>query len=105
MCGFTIVLRSAVVREAWVPVGQEFLARLSGSALEKVFAIFADVLHIGETGRVVSAGGVQHRAAQWICVDCVRNSESPICSKSGKPSCISDASPPYKVRPVDLMHA
>jgi hypothetical protein len=37
-----------------------------GSALEQVFAIFANVLQIDESGQVINDGDATYRAAQWI---------------------------------------
>ena len=37
-----------------------------GSALEQVFAIFANVLQVDENGAVVNEGDAQRRAAQWV---------------------------------------
>ena len=37
-----------------------------GSALEQVFAIFANVLDVDDSGRVTNYDDAQYRAAQWI---------------------------------------
>jgi hypothetical protein len=37
-----------------------------GSALESVFAVFANVLDLDDDGRVTNADHAQRRAAQWI---------------------------------------
>jgi hypothetical protein len=37
-----------------------------GSDLERVFAIFTNVLDIDEHGRVTNYGDAEYRAAQWI---------------------------------------
>jgi hypothetical protein len=36
------------------------------SAMERVFAIFANVLELDETGQVTNAKHAEHRAAQWL---------------------------------------
>ncbi|WP_326754960.1 hypothetical protein OH738_11560 [Streptomyces hirsutus] len=41
-----------------------------GSALEQVFAIFANVLQVDEQGEVVNHGDAQYRAAQWVRMVC-----------------------------------
>ncbi|MBQ0994249.1 hypothetical protein KBX08_29735 [Micromonospora sp. H61] len=42
-----------------------------GSGLEQVFAIFANVLDVNESGEVTNYGDAEYRAAQWIrrCCD------------------------------------
>ncbi|MGP3989562.1 DUF7677 family protein [Streptomyces sp. 3N207] len=37
-----------------------------GSPLETVFAIYANVLQVDESGQVLNDGEAQYRAAQWI---------------------------------------
>jgi hypothetical protein len=39
---------------------------VQASALELVYAIFANVLELGADGEVLNASHAQHRAAQWI---------------------------------------
>jgi hypothetical protein len=41
-----------------------------GSGLEKVFAIFANVLDVDEAGAVTNYGEAEYRAAQWIRMVC-----------------------------------
>lgn len=42
----------------------------SGSSLEQVFAIYSNVLEVGEDGEVLNDGNAQYRAAQWIRHTC-----------------------------------
>lgn len=41
-----------------------------GSSLEQVFAIFANVLEVDESGEVLNQGDAQFRAAQWVRLHC-----------------------------------
>ncbi|WP_093930306.1 hypothetical protein [Streptomyces sp. ok210] len=41
-----------------------------GSWLEQVFAIFANVLEVDESGEVLNQGDAQFRAAQWVRLHC-----------------------------------
>ncbi|MDX3535487.1 hypothetical protein PV721_14150 [Streptomyces sp. MB09-01] len=42
----------------------------SGSSLEQVFAIYSNVLQVGEDGAVLNDADAQYRVAQWIRACC-----------------------------------
>lgn len=42
----------------------------TGSNLEMVFAVFANVLEVDESGQVTNHDGAAYRAAQWIRAHC-----------------------------------
>lgn len=71
-------------------VDYQFVLSEQPSALEKVYAIFANVIEMDETGRVLNAKRAERRAAQWL-----RNYIDPTY----------DITPPYESWEVELHRA